>query len=100
MSSEPVFRKAEIVGTAYIIELGHYIAEHKVSQLPDGELRIQGKPLINWVYEVANHCTAIDEVRIVVNRVTAVFNLDRNYEPTRVTMIELKDGRNTTNEQY
>jgi hypothetical protein len=79
---------------AEILELGHCHATHKVYHL-NNELRIQGKPAINWVYEVARDCTYIDEVRLVCGNAVAIFSIDRNCEPARVSITNFIDGRRT-----
>jgi hypothetical protein len=79
---------------AEILQNGHCLASHKIYQ-HNNELRIQGKPAINWVYEVARDCTAIDEVRLVCGNAVAVFNIDRDYEPARVSISNFLDGRRT-----
>jgi hypothetical protein len=79
---------------AEILENGHCLASHKVYHL-NNELRIQGKPAINWVYEVARDCTAIDEVRLVVGNAVAIFSIDRDCEPARVSITNFLDGRRT-----
>ena len=79
---------------AEILENGHCHASHPIYQ-HNNELRCQGKPVINWVYEVARDCTYIDEVRLVVGQAVAIFNIDRNYEPARVTVTNFLDGRKT-----
>lgn len=77
---------------AEIIEKGQCHASHKVYQ-HGGELRIQGRPAINWVYEVARDCTYIDEVRLVCGNAVAIFSIDRDCEPARVTISNFIDGR-------
>jgi hypothetical protein len=79
---------------AEILELGHCHAEHKIYRHPDNnELRVQGKPLIGWVFVVARDCTYIDEVRVVCGQAVAVFSIDRDYEPARVSITNFVDGR-------
>lgn len=73
---------------AEINENGHCHAQHKIYIL-NNELRVQGKPALNWVYEVARDCTYIDEVRLVCENVVAIFSIDRDYEPARVTVQQI-----------
>jgi GTP:adenosylcobinamide-phosphate guanylyltransferase len=81
---------------AEILELGQRHAEHKIYRHPEnGELRVQGKPLINWVFEVARDCVHIDEVRVVCGQAVAVFDIDRSYDPARVTITNFLDKRKT-----
>lgn len=78
---------------AEIIENGQCHAQHKIYTL-NNELRIQGRPALNWVYEIARDCTYIDEVRLVCETVVAIFNIDRDYEPARVTVNQIvKTGK-------
>lgn len=79
---------------AEILELGHCHAQHNIYRHPEtGDLRTQGKPLMHWVFEVARDCTYIDEVRVVCGQAIAVFTIDRDYEPARVTITNFADGR-------
>ena len=80
---------------AEIIEKGHCLADHAIYRHPEtGDLRVQGKPVINWVWEVARDCTAIDEVRLICGKAVAVFAIDRDYDPPRVAITQVFDGRN------
>lgn len=79
---------------AEIIETGHCLAEHPIYRHPaTNDLRVQGKPLINWVYEVARDCVHIDEVRITCGQAVAVFEIDRSHEPAKVSITNFLDGR-------
>ena len=75
---------------AEINEKGQCHAQHKIYQ-HNNELRIQGKPVLNWVYEVARDCLDIDEVRLVCSNVIATFTIDRSYDPPRVTVDQISD---------
>lgn len=75
---------------AEIIELGQCHAEHQIYRHPETrDLRVQGKPLINWIYEVARDCTAIDEVRVTCGVAMAVFSINRKMEPAQVTVTQI-----------
>lgn len=77
---------------AELMELGQCLAEHKIYQ-HNNELRIQGRPALNWVYEVARDCTEVDTVRLVCGGVVATFYIDRSYEPARVTVNQITTVR-------
>lgn len=76
---------------AQIIELGQVIGEHKVTRAEDGQLTVQGKLLINWVFEVARDCKDIDEVRIYNGLDYVSFDIDRAYEPPRVNVYQVSN---------
>lgn len=76
---------------AQIIELGHVIAEHPVTRATDKQLTVQGKLLINWVYEVARDCKDIDEVRVYNGQDYVSFSIDRSYEPPRVNVQQVSN---------
>lgn len=79
---------------AEILELGHCHGEHPIYRHPEtNELRVQGKPLMGWVFEVARDCTYIDEVRVVCGQAVAVFDIDRSYDPPKVAITNFFDGR-------
>ena len=73
---------------AELNENGQCHAQHQI-YVHNNELRVQGKPALNWVYEVARDCTYIDEVRLVCENVVATFSIDRDYEPARVTVQQI-----------
>ena len=72
-------------GYANICELGQVHATHPMVKV-EGEMRIQGKPALGWVYEVARDCKEIDEVQLVAKGMVVSFKIDRDYEPPRITV--------------
>ena len=70
---------------AQLCELGQVHAKHEMIRVGK-EMRIQDKPALYWVSEVARDCTYIDEVKLVSNGSVVSFKIDRDYEPPRITV--------------
>ena len=70
---------------AQICELGQVHGTHEMVRV-GREMRIQDKPALHWVYEVARDCKEVDEVKLVSNGSVVSFKIDRDYEPPRITI--------------
>lgn len=70
---------------AQLCELGQVHAKHEMIRV-GREMRIQGKPALHWVYEVARDCTYIDEVRLVSNGTVVSFKIDRECDPPFISV--------------